>query len=227
MDEVSEKPWRAAARNRGARLKWLREQKGLTQAGLATMAHTSQQTIDRLERGDVRDSLALRAIIEILKFDNDDPILPEAERSFKAKVREAAANTLNDFSPAIQRMASIPLYAQGVIRQGHILDEAMSYIWCPEPLSGVKDAYALLYSDYDMSPVFGPGDTLLIHPYLPAKAGSDVLYRSAGGVGMVRTCVAVWDDHHRVKQWLPPAESDAFFEEWPIRHTIVGRFIRS
>jgi len=229
MDEVGEKPWRSMARSRGAKLRSLREAQNLTQVALAQLAGSSQQTVDRLERGDVRDSSALTRIAEILGFEMGDSVLTQENvRHVKNWIEQPDAPVSeNPFANMLQRLERIPVYAQGIIRPGHIDFEQVSNIVCPQPLMGVKDAYALLYSDFDMAPVFAPGDTLLIHPYLPVRPGSDVLYRSPEGRSMVRSCTFVGADHHRVKRWLPEAEADASYEDWPVRHSIVGRYLRT
>ncbi|KRB51807.1 hypothetical protein ASE04_09765 [Rhizobium sp. Root708] len=53
----------------GAAIRQARESRNMTQAALASLAGTSQQTVDRIERGVVRASRAVAAIHDILGTD--------------------------------------------------------------------------------------------------------------------------------------------------------------
>jgi SOS-response transcriptional repressor LexA len=199
---------------------------GLTQVQLAEMAGTTQQTINRLELGEVRDSSALEAIGRALNW----PSLTESDGLPQATQPPSSSEEFVT-SDALRRVLKVelswlPVFSQGAPPSFLIDSEPVDEIRCPEPLIGVRGAYAIYLAENEMHPALHAGDLLLIHPHLPPRSGNEVLYRSADDRSLVRTLVDIHPDRHTVRCWLSSIDTELDFADWPVRHVVVGKFSR-
>lgn len=203
-----------------------REELGWSQAKLAEAAGTSQQTVDRIERGKVHHSRAFDDIWIALGLE------PLVRTHIKERVAPGG-----DLAPAPSILAPaddtdappaefMPVF--GMTTAPHALTETpIDFIERPFPLRNVVGAYAVLVNDESMAPAFRAGNLALVNPWLPARLEDDVI------------AVAAYDSKRRVEMgifagsegeaWLltKPAVAGTFRcekAEWPTCHVIVGRF---
>lgn len=202
----------------------IREARGFTQAHLAVEALTSQQTVDRLERGEVRESSALERIAAALGYRSardlmEDPSFEPGNAGRAAEERERTEN------PRFRLLLPVTTGRIPVFMDDH-LDEAVMEIACPEPLINVRGGYGVIISRSDMAPAYEPGDAILLHPFLPPRPGSDVFYRNSSGAYLLRRLLSSDDTLHTVKAWGNPAEQTITLADWPTRHVVVGKYMR-
>lgn len=223
---------RQLAVRRGRELRSLRERRGWTQVQLAERASTSQQTIDRLERGDVLESRALGRVLEAL---GAAPDLVGRLATSSEGLEVAPSYRLNKSAEVLdvelrhrrleREPALIPVYLEDAWISGGE-PNSVDAISRPFPLERTLDGYGVILSSYDLSPAYGAGDTVLVHPFLPPRPGDDVLYRSEEGRIALRHLRRVDGDSHVVARWTPEAEETFSRQAWPVRHVIVGKFSR-
>jgi phage repressor protein C with HTH and peptisase S24 domain len=105
----------------------------------------------------------------------------------------------------------------------------------PAPLQNVRDAYALLVISDTMSPVFEPGDTLLINPHLPPLRGNDVLLRkdekdNEPTVIILGHLTGTTERAYTIREYNGPKgkvrERQIDRKDFPNCHRIVGKFSR-
>jgi phage repressor protein C with HTH and peptisase S24 domain len=198
-----------------------REARGLSQAELAARVGTSQQTIDKIERGEVVHSRYLSRIREQLAIEeNPTHHVPEA---IPAAVPLVGVRDLPVFG-------SVEGGGGAVI----VSSEPVDFVRRPAPLAQVKDGYAILVSGESMVPAFEPGDTVLVHPHLPPVRDCDVvLYgrdRDDNEVVTIKRLVRSSTKEWYLRQWNPPAGGKPEFtlprKDWPKCHRIVGKYSR-
>lgn len=204
-----------------------REKRGLSQIELADLAHTTQQSIDRIERDVVQRSRSAPEVALALGIP-----FPLSTQSQAQSMQLAAQPTLP--AKALVGVADLPIYASVV---GGSVDDAMTvtaeiidYVKRPEPLSNAKNGYGLYVIGTSMVPVYRPGDLALVHPNLPASAGDDVIICGQTEHGehyaMIKHLVKATPTKWLLRQHNPAEGESAEFEldraEWPVCHTVVG-----
>lgn len=193
------------AKARGDEIRQAREARGWSQAELAKRAHTSQQTVDRIERGVVGHSRALPEVRRLLGLEIYGPVdfsVPPIEgqdektnEGYRAAIQEArAAGKIMD-----KRM--IPVFAEGKARTRLI--DAIPRAF---PYEFVEGANAVLITENSMEPVLRPGDIAVLNPNVPALPGSEVGFADKGLL-YVRTLVREDAESWIVKSWNPPSET--------------------
>lgn len=186
----------------GQQVRERREELGLSQAQLAEVANTTQQSIDRIERDAVERSrsgpavaMALGLPLPHLSAALSDPqkrasLLSGNVRLMLQKRQDGSMET--GFEPyrfPIEEQSvpgadlvgpvDLPIYAS--VRGGAIDDsvlvspEPIDYVKRPEPLARAKNGYGLYIIGDSMEPAFRQGDLALIHPNIPPKAGDEVV----------------------------------------------------
>lgn len=189
-----------------------REARGWSQAKLAELAGTNQQTIDRIESG--AHSRALPRVLEVLEL-----------------VPATAAATFITPRPAAAAVRDLPVYASAQGGEGEMIInyEAIDYVVRPDPLASVRDGYAMYIVGESMSPAFEQGDLALVNPHLPYQRGNDVLlFREVGAdiTALVKRLVDVKPAKWLVEQFNPRKTFDLNRQEWPRCHVIVGKYSR-
>lgn len=145
-----------------------REKRGLSQAELATLANTTQQSIDRIERGAVKRS---RSMIEVaVALDLSLPVKPNISN---AQVGE---------NVGLHEGFKVPAYGQAVggahgefVLNGNKIDDILA----PPILRGVRDAYAVYVVGESMEPRYFAGEVLYINPRVPIRRGDFVVAQIA------------------------------------------------
>lgn len=205
-----------------------RERRGLSQVQLAEMAHTTQQSIDRIERDAVSRSRSAPEVAAVLGIP-----FPLSAGSQEA----AAAQATKVVSKAdLIGGADLPIYAS--VRGGAVDDsllvspEPIDYVKRPEPLARAKNGYGLYVVGDSMEPAFRQGDLALIHPNVPPTAGDEVVVCSVDVNGdhyaVIKQLTRVTAEKWHLKQYNPPAGEPSEFtldrKDWPVCHLVVGSY---
>src|SRR5262249_21310005 len=149
-----------------------RANKGLSQPQLASRVGTTQQTIDKIERGEVKRSSYLPAIAVELGISLDRVLRFRNPNRGPAII---AGHTL------VSGERDLPVYAatQGGSGAQVLSSTPVEYVLRPEPLARVRDAYGIIVGDDSMSPEARSGDIALINPHVPPRAGDTCVFRSS------------------------------------------------
>lgn len=208
-----------------------REKRGWSQQHLADLAHTTQASIDRIERGAVGRSRSAPEVAAVL-----DIPFPLGTTSQQGAVNQAQQDPI----PREQLVGGndLPIYAS--VRGGAIDDsilvspEPIDYVKRPEPLAKAKNGYGIYVVGDSMEPAYRQGDLALIHPNLPARAGDEVVICSLDSNGeyyaVIKLLTRVTADKWHLRQYNPPPGEPADFTldrtEWPTCHLVVGNYRR-
>lgn len=230
-----------------AEIRERREALGMSQARLAELAGTSQQTVDRIERGVTTASRFIPAIRRILNLQVPPPESYEG-RAVQNDIQTADAmlDTIIDPVEAAMRSSAahskqlrkqvegadflMPVYSMGLSSGEQLLFEDVArVVMRPEPLLSVKGGYGYFVFNDEMAPVYNIGDLLLVDPTLPPRPGDDVLIRSPRGEGFavkIRTLAEIESGSLRVRTWAGAPPETLSAADWPTCHTIVGKYSR-
>lgn len=209
-----------------ALIKSKREALSLSQHALASAAGTTQQTVDRIERGVTSFSRTVPAILRALD------IKPGLARSRLVPAQSG------DPIPASELLGGrdLPVYGAAQGGQGAMIltVDPVQRVRRPEHLVGVDDGYGIFVVGDSMQPAFWHGDIALIHPHKPLRSGDDiVLYGSDSGgndVAVIKHLRRFDDELWHLRQWNPTGDDPQDFtldrKLWPIGHNVVGRYAR-
>lgn len=189
--------------NRGEEIRRGREARGWSQAQLAAHAGTSQQTVDRLERGVVEYSKAYPRIREVLGMDmrGYDPFPFKEHDEQESRPSSAGYPTAS----VVREMEAAQLVAKGRIPVIAFVNEEMRLVDAiPRvfPYEYAQGANAILITSNEMEPVLRIGDVVVLHPNIPAQIGNEVGFVVEGRV-FVRTLTEEDDDSWTVQSWNP------------------------
>lgn len=236
---------RLAAKN-GERIKAMRESLGLTQAQLAEKVRTTQQTVDRIERGETAQSKFVPEILKALGVERGQRAPTEQELADDIRsIGQVLSSNLSDRhrpnAPPIIHSEFIeilpdemPVYILQEVGALKLLPDAVQAIVRPPPLVRVRNAYGVLINTKAMYPSLRPGDIALVHPHLPPRVRDEVLFRASPksedvdiGVLLGEPEAVPGADWHFM-QWQEDHE-DQFLStlEYPIAHVIIGKYNRS
>ena len=201
-----------------------RKDRGWTQAELARQVGTSQQTVDKIERGLIKKGHFYDKILRWLDIATADSVSAQPH---------AAPITIP--SAFLTGGPDLPVYgAECKEGGGGFLMSVMPVLFDfrPAPLSNVTGAYGIIVPDDTMFPEFAIGDTVLVHPHLPAVAGHSAVFfdkaEPAGASAVIRHIVEATSAGWLVKTWnVKPgskAQETLSKAHWPRAHRIVGRF---
>ncbi|WP_427928646.1 S24 family peptidase [Agrobacterium cavarae] len=206
-----------------------REERGLSQAELATLANTTQQSIDRIERDAVSRSRSAPEVAAALGI-----AFPLGTTAVRTAVEQAQQETIP--RAELVGVNDLPIYVS--VRAGSIDDsilvspEPIDYVKRPEPLSRAKNGYGLYIVGDSMEPAFRQGDLALVHPNMHPKPGDEVVVCSVDVNGehyaVIKLLTKITSDKWHLKQYNPgpdePAEFTLDREEWPVCHLVVGSY---
>lgn len=224
----------------GRQIRIAREEKGWSQARLAQEAKTSQQTVDRIERGVTGMSRAYPRIMQVLGLTRESgPTMRILDDYFHAPSSEdlAAHNRLQNIFgnseasiDAVIKSGHMPIYARVENTwgedQGLLLTDAVPR---PYPVALIEGAYGLMVSPNDMLPAFRSGDIAVVNPILPLNRLCEVVFFDSPtqpSTFHIRTLLHEADDHWVVKQWHPEKEETISKSEWTVGRMIVSRISR-
>ena len=149
-----------------------REKLGLSQADLAKSASVSQSLINRIEKGDIKETSHLEQISNALGLEYKD---------IKTEHQEKTVQTLRSDRYSLKNIPStyVALLISDLVedRDGvlEIFPVVLRELCRPEPLTGSRDAYALIVQDDGLSPELKYGDVVYLDPYAPVVPGSTAL----------------------------------------------------
>jgi phage repressor protein C with HTH and peptisase S24 domain len=211
-----------------------RESRGLTQDALAKKVGTKQQTIGKIEKGQIEFSRFHTRIATELGINFSNPTERPA-----ADLGGPAADLGGDVegrSPVpIIGGRDLPVYAAAEAGKGQIIvsTDPVDWDWRAAPLSHVKGAYALIIIGDSMVPEYEPGDTALVNPTLPPiRDVTCIFYTEKHGEARatIKRLIRVTEEHWHVRQWNPPEGASSDFKlarkEWPTCHRVVGKHAR-
>ena len=224
------------AKARGDEVKLAREERGWSQAQLAEAAGTSQQTVDRIERGVTGSSKALPEIQKVLGIARYDLGRPLADRTpeeqaavdapFKAYIREKtmSLDVAEGTHIPVYGMAPVHGSAGGLIRTTQFADTIPRMF----PVQNVKDAYAIISRDYQINPIIRPGDIVVVNPNLPPVPLSEVVITRTEGdeyYAVIRSLIQEDESSWTVAN--SDGETHTFQkDEWPRAEVIVAKISR-
>jgi DNA-binding XRE family transcriptional regulator len=186
--QATEKPGKIIAniiRTRRAEMK-------IGQGELAEMIGAHAQTMNKIERGEIDFSRFFSKIEEALQIEEGALVRAGSGRQVfvlhgNLSHRTAARATQEQLDAKFTRVnntlseaTDLPLYASNSIAGEDFMTlspEPISLTVRPTPLANVRGAYAVLVSTPTMIPAYEPGDTIWVHPHLPAEHHKDVLLR--------------------------------------------------
>ena len=200
----------------GALIKKRREEKGITQQQLAKDVETSQQTIDRIEKGFIKYSKHFYTIMSILGITPDE-IGHQLPKSLVSVTDFGLVHDTND----------LPLLATAgrINNSTYILGrKPVAYIPRPANLHGLSNAYGIVMPDNSMFPRYDAGGILLIDDTRPITPGNAYVFYANDHI-RIRYLVAVKKDHYDVKSFESPDSIECLLHsEWTTAHMIVGHF---
>lgn len=183
----------------GARVAARRSELGHSQSELARRAGVKAQSIQQLEKGEVKRpryllelARALDVSPEWLSYGGRAPSLPPAV---------AARPGLSDVHfpeqppelPPLQTMSrDIPVRgtaAANRIGEFQVGESPIDHVRRPPGISGARDVYAIYVVGESMEPRFFEGDLVYVHPHRPAQIGSFVVVQIAEDHGEMRAMI--------------------------------------
>jgi transcriptional regulator with XRE-family HTH domain len=210
----------------GELIRTRRKALGLSQAKLAAMVGTNQQTIDKIEKDVIKHSRFIPKIARVLGIPLPQ-IDPDSYGSEPTSVIPGEA---------LAGERDLPVHAAAEGGKGHIIvtSDPVEWVMRPAPLATVRGGYGLIIVGESMCPEFEPGDIALVNPHLPSVPDTTCVFYSEVNEGSVRASVKrlirVAADAWLVRQWNPPAGDKPDFKlprsEWPKAHRTVGKYSR-
>lgn len=146
----------------GDKIKVRRELARLSQQELAEMAGTTQQTIDRLERGVTEHSRYLPKIFEVLEMEDRSRSMPRF--------------------PPVEGEGEIPI--KSIVEDDgtdifHVTDLNAGVFPRPRTLHNAAGIYAIYMHGVKMAPIYRSGDLLVINPHQPPRNEDGAVFLSA------------------------------------------------
>jgi transcriptional regulator with XRE-family HTH domain len=228
---------------RGDEIRQARTALGWSQAELAEKADTTQQTVDRIERGVTEKSKAapkLRAILGLPPIIGDVQSTAASAASHKPDIhsedygrsQEENGRSFRDYEK-IQKVAQgthLPIYALSEEDKSRLIsDRFADSIPRIYPVQNVDTAYGLISRDFLMEPVIRPGDIIIVNPNLPVIPQSEVvLSRKDGDAFYVLIRSLVTENEHSWTVENPHSGFETLEKsEWPRAELIVAKISRT
>lgn len=219
------------------RIREWRQRRAMSVQQLATRIGTTRQQIYKLERGERRLTEDwMRRLAAALGCHPADLLADagpaDAPRSDTAPPPVFTPDLdLSSARPAgFDRHNLIPVYAsaQGGPDGTLLTYEPIEYVDRPEPLIGVRGAFAMYVVNDSMEPKYSQGTLLLVHPTRPVRRSDYVLVvmRSAGNEhsALVKQLVRMDQDELVLRQFNPPSEFAVRRSEVAGVHLVIGSF---
>ena len=223
------------------RIHELRKGAGLSMQALAERAGTSRQQIHKLEHGERRlTEVWLRRLAMALACRPVDILGDWAEAAVGAPAQGQATSARDGGPFALERAGArplevdrrdqIPVYAsaQGGPEGTLLTYDPIEFVDRPEPLFGVRGAFAMYVVNDSMEPKYVQGALLLIHPSRPVRRGDFVLIvkRSQGDEhsAMVKQLVRMEPERLVLRQFNPDSEFAIPRDSVAGLHLVVGSF---
>lgn len=223
----------------GERVRYMREQTGLSQARLAEMAGTSQQAIQQIESGKTERprflheiAQALGVTIDWLKTGQDGPVATRTLRQI-ADYLNIPASELTGETGATGVMGNafgpdmVPVYGYVSGSDGHYvaLNDGNIVEYAPRhpAQKGLKDAFKVYVLGDSMEPRYFENEIVAVHPgRLPSK-GEDCVVLMHDGHAVVKRYMGQDDTRIHVAQYNPPREFTIAKSDIERIFVVVGR----
>jgi phage repressor protein C with HTH and peptisase S24 domain len=189
-------------------LKHFRDEKRLTQTGLARLSGVPQSVISDIEAGKTQVTRHLPQLAKAL-----DVAPEQLDERFRSE-REIPES----FSPivpvdTVQNPSELPRYSSALAGpEGRfLLDVVRDMVRGPPGLTK-ENAYAVHIVGDSMEPVFRAGNTAFAHKHRPVMRGDDVVVQlyedphSPQVVGLVKRLISYNEDELVLEQFNPPKE---------------------
>lgn len=219
----------------GARLRYARTAKGLSQQQVADELGINRVNISTWESDSTRpdisrlpDVATAYGVTEAWLLTGQGQPPQKSERLKKPRTTKVV-----DLVPGEQLLGTgrMPLYTGAMGGDGHVIItfDAIDYVKRPAELENVKGGYGLLIVGESMIPAFWPGDMALVNPHLPpARMKNVILYHTPPHGGDVEAIVKQlnsWNEREwHLQQYNPLNEFTEFRHEWPVCHRVVGKY---
>jgi len=218
------------------RIKEWRLERGLSMQALAERVGTSRQQIHKLERGERRLTEDwMRRIAVILDCAPADLLSARADApggsgASSRSARPAGVEIGDMQSISFDRDDPIPVYAsaQGGPDGTLMAYEPIEFVDRPEPLFGVRNAFAMYVVSDSMEPKYSQGALLLIHPGRPVRQNDYVLIVKQAEDGehsaMVKQLVRTETHRLVVRQFNPPREFELDRKDITSVSLVIGSY---
>lgn len=216
----------------GVALRRAREERRMTQAELAELVGTTQQTVDRIEKGQIKQSKLYPALAEAVGLPNEGFNPDGIEEALKGLEAEAAVAA----KQALKRTRALPSAdlddGSGMViysRDQSFTLQPADQIERGYPVTNVPDAYAVYVQDSRLAPSLSPGDMAVLNPHIPVFENCDAFLTSDTGPtrkGMFRRIVGIFDGYWQVAEAEGLGTEKVSREEWPHAHLVVAKFYR-
>lgn len=200
-----------------------REREKLSQQELATrIGARSQNTINAIEQGATQKSRYLADIARVLRVSLTD--LDPAQGSTDTAV--IPGGDLVGATRDLKVFGSVEAGEGALV----ISSEPVDTVRRSANLENVRGAYGVIVVGESMIPALRPGDTALVNPHLPARAGDLCIFMSEKDgtfIATIKEYVGLAKDAYRVKRYKP---SEVEFllkkKDWPRCHVVVAIYTR-
>lgn len=206
-------------------VKRLREKASLSQQELATAIGVRQNTIASIETGKTKRTKYLADIARALRVTVED-LDPEVESN------PSTRETLTTQQNLLVGERNLPVYAAAEGGRGTLIvsSDPVDYVKRPEPLANVRDGYGILVVGDSMTPAYRPGDTILVHPHLPANPDTEVVLYGLDEDGdelvTIKYLVKYTSKDWHLRQYHPAKEFTLPRSQWTKCHRVVGKYNR-
>lgn len=132
--------------------------------------------------------------------------------------------------PIFLGQRDLPVYAAVEGGPGELVVTTDPIDLVPRPwyLGEVKDGYAVLVTGDSMSPIYDPGDMIIINPRLPFMRGKDHIFATERDDGhfkaMVKRLVSSNSQEWQVEQFNPSKVFKLQRAEWTTARRVVGKY---
>jgi SOS-response transcriptional repressor LexA len=220
------------------RLREMRERAGFSMPLLAkAIGYAGASSYQRYESEDYRKRYLPRELVEkladVLPGKGDPPVTIEEVCALAGmpppvvpKI-STASGPIPHATPVEFGKADLPVLGRAQGGTGILAipadQQPVDWTYRPPQLVNVPDAFAIFAYDDSMYPMYKHGQTLWIHPHLPAKPDDGVLIIRHNDEAIIKQLVRRTEKSIRVREWHPKArEFDVPSRE--IRHVyrIVG-----
>lgn len=220
----------------GARLRYARERKGLTQAALAAQAGTSQQSVNMAECGRAKRPRSLHEMAGILGV-SVDWLLTGREGGGMAHMGTVQALTVSEGgaaalqADALPTRQALPVFRLPSTRHPGMYQRSESVIdFVPRPpsLDAIQGAYAVPVQDRVMAPRYVPGDVLMVHSGKPIVEGDACVFTLLPQYAQEGNCIIArvqMIDDRCIQVTLPGLENAKPFDLYRSRLSDTGKII--
>jgi len=220
-----------------------RSEAKLTQAQIAEALGVTPQAVSGWERDESRPDIhklealasllgtSLEWLIQGLGKEVVRSFMDELSAEFRAGANDEKHRLARDIlSGPLQGGRNFPLFRQRERTEGGWALESAPFMHIRRPiiLERATTSFGMVVATEEMSPVYRPGDVILLFPLRTDRA-MDVLLldrevRDGEAHCLLRRLLASDESRLRVESYNPQDASQLQASEWPVRYQIIGRY---